>query len=484
MNIFKEFDAILAALTKNQYKKYWQSFNYDKESKPIQVTEKTLETAKNILEKHIRPIKDLKDLCYWCCNKKENILNQVISELENADRSTSTPDKIRYEKYKDLFDKFEPIVEKFSNYMQEIVKEAKKDPFTCNLDSVDLEEEKTFVINAVYSILQDLLGQTLDVYITFPFKEQKSSGYTRELSPNKYVKDLYKDLFGGKWRIVLPYTLDPNKSNTLVDVENEDIRYNISKIIDSILIYLECLGKTKEHDALMDEGHVDFDKIMQDILVDGKYSFYTMDRKISIGKIFEYLVKNVIDKNDPRKEKLPYKFFDVVTFFNQHRIPKERDFVIVISRHPYDIAGMSTGRGWTSCMNLDDGQYKDYVAASVVNGGLIAYFCYKNDTTDLVDSQGKHHKNSKINIQHPLGRVLIKTYYKKKDKKIDYENPNFILKCSKAYGVFLNDAIQKVQDWLNENWNDKVSNSGKIELYDLDDDTFYFEHEDPHGIEY
>ena len=33
---------------------------------------------------------------------------------------------------------------------------------------------------------------------------------------------------------------------------------------------------------------------------------------------------------------------------------RKNNLLVCISRHPYDIAGMSTGRGWTSCMNLTD----------------------------------------------------------------------------------------------------------------------------------
>ena len=31
---------------------------------------------------------------------------------------------------------------------------------------------------------------------------------------------------------------------------------------------------------------------------------------------------------------------------------KQSNLLVCISRHPYDISGMSTNRGWTSCMNM------------------------------------------------------------------------------------------------------------------------------------
>lgn len=67
---------------------------------------------------------------------------------------------------------------------------------------------------------------------------------------------------------------------------------------------------------------------------------------------------------------------------------------VVISRHPYDVAGMSTDRGWTSCMNLIDGVNKHYVDKDVKAGSLIAYLVDSND----------------LNIQSPKARILMRVF--------------------------------------------------------------------------
>lgn len=72
---------------------------------------------------------------------------------------------------------------------------------------------------------------------------------------------------------------------------------------------------------------------------------------------------------------------------------------IVYSRDPVDIAGMSTDRGWTSCMNLDKGGYNKDVPTEIKNGAIIAYLV----------------RNSDRNIDKPMARILIKPYYKDKD---------------------------------------------------------------------
>lgn len=77
------------------------------------------------------------------------------------------------------------------------------------------------------------------------------------------------------------------------------------------------------------------------------------------------------------------------------RAAKTGNYWAVISRHPYDIAGASTDRGWTSCIALDDGAESHYVAGYVRNS-LIGYLIEEGDW----------------NIKRPIGRVLIQRYVK------------------------------------------------------------------------
>ena len=77
---------------------------------------------------------------------------------------------------------------------------------------------------------------------------------------------------------------------------------------------------------------------------------------------------------------------------------------MVISCHPYDIIGMSTGRDWDkqSCMRLDDGvvnrgnpgQYNRHVAEDVAEGTFVVYAVRADDQ----------------NIQKPLCRCLVKPF--------------------------------------------------------------------------
>lgn len=105
----------------------------------------------------------------------------------------------------------------------------------------------------------------------------------------------------------------------------------------------------------------------------------------------------------------------------------KNDAVCVISCHPYDIAGMSTDRNWTSCMNLNGGMYCEYVIQDVLGSTLVAYAVSAKD----------------LNIQKPKARFLIKLA----------SNPNdpsktiYVLE-SDHYGAAVPGFKATLQKWL------------------------------------
>lgn len=77
---------------------------------------------------------------------------------------------------------------------------------------------------------------------------------------------------------------------------------------------------------------------------------------------------------------------------------KDTEYTVVISRHPYDIIGQSTGRGWSSCMDINDPRYeKKFVetwyglSKQLKQGHLVSYLLRKNDR----------------NIKNPISRIMI-----------------------------------------------------------------------------
>lgn len=102
------------------------------------------------------------------------------------------------------------------------------------------------------------------------------------------------------------------------------------------------------------------------------------------------------------------------------------EYTCVISCHPYDVIGMSTGRLWDqmSCMRLGagkitgksndgtDGDYAEVLTHDIAKGTLVAY-AVKNDDPD---------------IKNPDGRVLLKPFQNAETKDIVYRS------ATKIYG--------------------------------------------------
>lgn len=65
-------------------------------------------------------------------------------------------------------------------------------------------------------------------------------------------------------------------------------------------------------------------------------------------------------------------------------------FLIVLSRHPYDLLGMSYGRGWKSCFSLRTPKTREKVIEEINNETIIFYLCHTDD----------------YNIKNPIGRIL------------------------------------------------------------------------------
>lgn len=122
------------------------------------------------------------------------------------------------------------------------------------------------------------------------------------------------------------------------------------------------------------------------------------------------------------------------------------DAVCVISCHPYDIAGMSTGRHWTSCMNLNDGVYSEHVIQDVVGSTLIAYAIAPNDT----------------NIQNPKARFLIKLASDPKDPS----KTIYVLEAS-HYGASVPGFEVTLKKWLK-----KVNTGMPHGFYKFDEDLY------------
>ena len=287
----------------------------------------------------------------------------------------------------------------------------------------------------------------------------KYNGHT--IQPNSSVKNAYSKIFRNKDRIVLPVH---SEAPLYVDLKTNllpDAIFTYYDLIYCLLIstnfFFVNTNKTDESEALEDVMCSMNEEALtkyyyKAFLDDGIYTFITEPkRKIRIGKILNFCKKNISLVKGYYKKCISR----AIHVYPNTKYTSTRDTVIVISRHPYDIAGMSTGRGWSSCQNIRNGGFKHYVPLSIVGGCLIAYLCRK-DNTNVQIGEDQLARSNKVNIGNPLGRVLIKPYIHQDEEAIDFINPNFILICSKAYGTFPKFIIDELQNWLDINWNNSI----------------------------
>lgn len=134
-------------------------------------------------------------------------------------------------------------------------------------------------------------------------------------------------------------------------------------------------------------------------------------------RVADYLAKKCVKIKDKEQK----NFFNIGKVISKDAVAKaafdndkqlqnsnSAGFQVVISCHPYDIIGMSTGRDWddTSCMRLADGRkgvvdgaYKRHLKNDIAEGTLVAYAIRTGDD----------------NLKQPLCRCLLKPFINSED---------------------------------------------------------------------
>lgn len=268
-------------------------------------------------------------------------------------------------------------------------------------------------------------------------KDVKSKGLFRKRG-GAYKVDSLKEIFGNKDRLFYDLEL----------TDNEVGNYNplIEKINGLLAKYHSGyrIRNEKEYKSGIIYSDKDFEK--------------KQGRKIGrlLGSIKTSESESLLDsfKKDPS------------------RLTKQNNYKVVISRHPYDIAGMSTDRNWRSCMTLGipnviykddknkntDGINKRYVATDIREGSIIAYLVSSSDVN----------KNGKIEIRRPLSRILMKPFNNIKDSN------DIVYSLGKIYGAGVSKFSDFVKNWLEVNVNKNTDGKSYIMKGDLysDGDTF------------
>lgn len=158
------------------------------------------------------------------------------------------------------------------------------------------------------------------------------------------------------------------------------------------------------------------------------HAFEDEIKKLSFEKVSERMSELAFQDKLKKIEKYYDELIDL--FQNDPARASGTQFYTVISKNPHDLASMSTGRGWTSCMNLKTGSNKATVWCELKNGGFIAYLIRANDK----------------DIQKPLARILIRRFDRK--RKSTGEIQSVAVQEDVVYGLDNPDFVKLVKDWL------------------------------------
>jgi len=134
------------------------------------------------------------------------------------------------------------------------------------------------------------------------------------------------------------------------------------------------------------------------------------------------------------------------------------DYSIVICQHPYDITAMTTGREWSSCLDVLGGGNRKFIPEEIKSGTFTVYFI----------------KTSDRNINDPIGRINVKLYSENDNENDEEDVDNYNefpdhwvwIPDTGEYGSFPNEGIRTLKKWLmkTQNYNDgylyyKISNT-------------------------
>ena len=159
--------------------------------------------------------------------------------------------------------------------------------------------------------------------------------------------------------------------------------------------------------------------------IDGKARFGESKNTKRIGQVFSQLERSADEVKKSEIKRLLKGFIEDPI----RKQGKGSEYIVCISRHPYDVAGADTNRDWENCMTIGTGTNFKYLIHDVKEGSLVAYLI----------------KNDDKNINKPLANCAIKPYINSQNK-----SDVILLRDSKTYPQPYPDFENTVSSWLDE----------------------------------
>ncbi len=268
-----------------------------------------------------------------------------------------------------------------------------------------------------------------------PEQEEQVSSWTRHIEPS--VKSLHDSVFGqGNDRIIFPYDSSNEEAVTSSNYTSVPEINNVKQIHHhEVIRNLTKLGyRTSDYVAGF-ASHID-----------------SPDKKVKISKIlvntgagnqmtpFYSKPTYEVDENgaylkDRRGEKIVKRPPTQMTLSQVYaadpiRAASTKEKQIVITRNPYDVAGMSTDRGWRSCMHMVDGCNRHYLPNDIKHGTLTAYVTTVGDD----------------GIKSPIGRINLKRFVSNRDGSSIFRQE------TASYGTIPTNMKANLKEWATTNY--------------------------------
>jgi len=244
-----------------------------------------------------------------------------------------------------------------------------------------------------------------------------------------YFNDTLKEVFGDEDRLI--YNIDINR----LSLTDHPLMNEINELFNNL-----------------DKPYIVYN--IEDYIKGTAYEARDQQKK-QPNKIGRILNKLVSDTNREKQyvypEHVREKAAELAETFRDDPIRSAQceEYKVVISRHPYDIAGMSTDRSWWSCMHLGtqginyetkkQGSNSRFVQGDIKEGSVIAYLICAND----------RHKNGKYALKKPFARILMKPHVSLDDEG----NRSYAYTIGMTYGAAIPEFYKFVKNWIKEKLN-------------------------------
>jgi len=240
----------------------------------------------------------------------------------------------------------------------------------------------------LFSILESNVQEALELGVAKDYAEHIRRPETEKVIDDLMAKLKQQSTFTGKEskrgeRIYFNYESGKDSTENFTSRVMDMLELTLYNNSD---LFKELFGKTYK----IENGKDYLDGLATD----------SRGQKVGIGKLFNMTAEKLKKRGGDDPEHLVQRFEYNRRYFQEDEernsaiSGKNKKRYIVISKANYDIAGMTTGRSWNSCMSLTSGNGQKYVHCDIKEGSLIAYLVNEDDT----------------NIQRPVARLLIKPF--------------------------------------------------------------------------